>query len=768
MRLISGIFLTCITLFSEIAVSQNEYIINDDFWGVEDGISHRDVQCIQQDNEGLIWLGTKNGLNRFDGYGFTWLTEEKDKLQSSEINFMLKDQQGRLWLIFTGETSTQSVRSIDILDPMTQEVQRFETAFPESFGLQATDIKSFCTSSEQKVALLTRNHRIITYSDSLSIIQTNIDKQVSLGRIKALNNGNFWIERLIGKELVGFYVLNKDGKVLQYYDETRQGFIDKTEGFETFFYDKERLEKPVWVYDIDVVGDTLVDPEATAFFRNINPAILEATVYIKRQGIHYWLKTDHGEFYVFNQDGSLFYCLHKNIPDTQFQNDFFLDKEGVMWVSTQYGLHRFATEKPLFKRLLYQNKNKRGDAYAIRQILPVADSEVWVAVENQVGLCRLDVASGKDSIIIPSTEFSKIVQFSSEGNIIYKRKDSLFYINPLNAAIERKVPITNKFGHFFNTWSCFEDENGALWMCDDEQSDLYRLEHDTLTRLTNWDPEQEKIRIYQFLSGPVNSIWLATNRGLFYYPDNLQQDAIRYWSQGKDRYNLPYDDIYHIRLNKDSSFWLATNGSGLVHWHPERGVLDRITHADGLPNNTIYAVYKDQHDNLWLPTDNGIARFNIHSKLIKGYTEKDGLSHREFNRLAHARDAAGNLYFGGLKGITRFNPDNFNDEAESSLPPVVITQFQQFDGKQGELVNRTKEIRETHSITLLPADRFFRLEFALLAYDDVDEIRYAYRLEDEKDAWNYQRENILRFSRLPYGSPRSIDQGPNAQRAMVR
>ncbi len=131
--------------------------------------------------------------------------------------------------------------------------------------------------------------------------------------------------------------------------------------------------------------------------------------------------------------------------------------------------------------------------------------------------------------------------------------------------------------------------------------------------------------------------------------------------------------------------------------------------------------------------------------------EEDGIRYNEFNRTSHFSASDGRLFFGGLDGVTIFHPDALEGPFKESETPLVITDYQQFDNEgQHHKINTIRLLKE-NTIILKPSDRFFRLEFALLTYEDVDKNQYAYQIEGVDEDWNIQKENFLRFSRLPFG-----------------
>ncbi|GAB3726571.1 hybrid sensor histidine kinase/response regulator transcription factor [Spirosoma lituiforme] len=177
-------------------------------------------------------------------------------------------------------------------------------------------------------------------------------------------------------------------------------------------------------------------------------------------------------------------------------------------------------------------------------------------------------------------------------------------------------------------------------------------------------------------------------------------------------------------------------------------------------------MYADRRGHLWLSSDEGIMQFDPVRLTTRTYTEQDGITNNEFNRIAHYQDAQGRLYFGGLNGVTAFNPQDF--EAEPPLPalPLHVVSFRLFDASRNTLIDKTKELLKTGQITLQPDDRSSLLHFALLNYTDARKNTYAYQFSGISDSWHYQTEPYLRLGNLPYGDYRLLIKGQAADGRM--
>ena len=145
--------------------------------------------------------------------------------------------------------------------------------------------------------------------------------------------------------------------------------------------------------------------------------------------------------------------------------------------------------------------------------------------------------------------------------------------------------------------------------------------------------------------------------------------------------------------------------------------IKRYNTTNGLPNNVVYGILEDSFGRLWLSTNRGISCFNPETEKFRNFTESDGLQSNQFNTSSYCRTSAGQMYFGGINGITTFRPELLLDNPYT--PPVVITKLQLFnkvvrpDDETGIL---TKNISETESITLKSWQTAFSIEFVVSNY----------------------------------------------------
>ncbi len=204
--------------------------------------------------------------------------------------------------------------------------------------------------------------------------------------------------------------------------------------------------------------------------------------------------------------------------------------------------------------------------------------------------------------------------------------------------------------------------------------------------------------------------------------------------------------ILTIYEDKVGDLWLGTVGRGLIYYNPDTGASRLYSEKDGLPNETIYGILPDHHGSLWMSTNNGLVHFNPQTKQFKVYTAKDGLQSNEFNSYAYYKNPMGELFFGGINGVTAFLPSNLIDNRYK--PPIVLTSLI----TQSELQTSIPDLNYLDAVELRYPENSFEFEFAALNYVQPEENQYAYMLENFDRDWIYSKDrNFGRYTNLPGG-----------------
>ena len=346
--------------------------------------------------------------------------------------------------------------------------------------------------------------------------------------------------------------------------------------------------------------------------------------------------------------------------------------------------------------------------------------------------------------------------------------------------ILEESPFKEKGG--IGMWSFYQDTNGKLWVGAGNKLGFKNKKEDFIrdyqTNENDFGLTQKRGAIQNFIPETDNLLWLCSWTGLYLFDTQREKVLARFASDEKGNRYLPADLFYFLYKDKDGIYWLGTS-DGLIRWEfnreqvvennmqssvlaPQSSSVHRLfNRQDGLSNDVIYAIFEDKHNRLWMSSDYGIMSFDKTTFDVKTYLPKDGISHHEFNRISQFQTEDGTIYFGGLNGITAFHPDDFVGD-KTNYPQMLISDYEIFDGKAKQLVNRVGELRRTNTIIFHPNDRFFRLKFVLPTFENASKMLYAWKIEGVDENWNYQKENSVQIGILPYGKHLLRVKGQNA------
>ena len=755
-----------------------DYIANVQFFGIEEGLSHREVYCSYEDDQGFIWLGTKYGLNRFDGYDFKLYTKEINGLASNEIHQVFQDGEGWLWLItILNPYGSTEVEQVSLLNPKTGEVRTLEDHFGENVPFKASDIEHVAIIEGRKTILLgTKDGRIIIYEKGKPlkiVVQKEWKKMMAW---QHATDHTFLVQSDGGNVPSSMYEMTFGGEILQSWQTGYMAYA----GFAP--------PNTILAYRRPILTDTdlsmnLVTFQSKSKFKpyslhpSLDPLICDdwsCKIYYKETGSSFWYKSEE-RFFVFDPKKGVLFDFNTAFPNISKSviRDIYFDKTGRGWVSTSQGLYIIQLAENPFQRFLYNPSS----AYDINNYISCRgilehQGVLWLGTEEQRNF-KIDLSTSREEVL-PYLEAAgaKGQKTSSEGRVIIQEgKDhlllgdnDLFHYQISNGSYQS---YRWEAGSYSSIWSLYKDQHETVWAGTYYGPlGFWKQGMDSIRVYKLWNGYELPATgyIYTFLDMDKDNLLVGTTSGI--YQLNHQKGIInRYWTGGSGGDYLPHDQIYHLTKDKEEEdvIWIATDGGGLIRaeiaGQKEQSNNQQLTInnyqqftiANGLSNNTIYAVYEDDAGNLWLPSDYGIIQFDKNTHFTKAYLEKDGISNKEFNRTSHHQDEQGNLYFGGLNGITTFHPTDLTAIDDTLNIPLRVTSVQQYDGETNKMVDKTVEFSLHPSITLQPNDRFFQLDFSLLEYQDAAQIRYAYKIEGQDADWNITKDNHLRISGLPYG-----------------
>ncbi len=706
---------------------------------VEQGLSQVSVQCLHQDKVGYLWLGTQDGLNRFDGYGFThyrYSQRNPKSISANDVHTIFEDREGNFWIGTNGG-------GINRFDRATGTFTRYQPdpKKPKSFGSPRVDAITEDASGflwigtpeglfrmDKAKEEFTRFRHSDADPDSLS---ENVVRDVLADR-----QGRLWVATEGG----GLDRREPDGRFTHFKsDPANPNSLLNNDLYSLL----EGKDGAIWIGCMD--GLTRLDPKTTTFTRF--PSIADdpktptggrVRDIIEDRAGNLWLGTTGG--LTRRAPDGMFsrFVNDPDNPDSLSANSIravIEDRAGIIWVGSRNGLNALDRFTRRFAHYKFDPKNPKGlSSNSVFAFYEAPDGIVWVATTE--GLNRFDRRTGVFTVMPPlpgeprSRGFSSVVPDgkgkvwlgTSQGIVILDLKTEK--LEPFKDAPNSLAPLTGRQISVY-----FHDRKGNFWLSSENRG-LIRFNPDTgATRLFESDPANPKTlnnnKIWQIAEAADGGLWVGTSNGICRY-DPATETFDRFDHDPNNPKSLGSARVYTLTIDSRGKLWVGLNGGLARLDDPATKTFTNWTTAEGLPSDIVTGILEDREGNLWLSTYGGLCRFNPSAKTFRTYTPDDGVQSTEFSTNAHYKSPSGEMFFGGINGFNVFRPENIADNGHA--PPVVVTGFRIFD-------KPVEEFDGEHIRTLNHWENFFSFEFAALDFTVPEKNRYAYRLEGFDNDW---------------------------------
>lgn len=692
---------------------------------VEGDFLNNRVNCAYQDLKGFMWFGTVNGLCRYDGNKIIEFTTTNSKLPFNDISVILGDDQGKLWLLNTFDAETKV--KIVIIDIETFEIQMPERIdgqlFPQDLHISE--------GRNNTIYFLNKNGEILfEYKEGkLHEIKSNGKGIFGLSKPEIYRElrriSELGIKHLGGEQetnLDMFFIgMDQEEKLLIQYQEE-----EYAKGQYKILNQLAWVDKDGGLEKIDAEGIYSKEERIRTFYDSSTSNI--------------W-SLGRDELIITNVGRDLYYNLKEELPDI-----FYGDTEtvsfcgNVTWVCTTIGVFKIKEKKSYF------------ESYLARPLFDkVHHSSRSIYVNNNGDLF---VTTVNDFLRVTESKIDTIIQ-RNHNPVIEERGDTLltgFY--GLHKFVDDKVVDSYHSPETNAIWVSLKSKTGdRYWFGHERGLGYWKEGMDSIQPFDMYNDFDELREHYviDLKYSQNGNILVASTSGIYEFSET-EGILHRYWRGGEKPYELPVNQYNYIYEDKEGVVWLGSQGGGLLKWNKVKGTYDQFTIEDGFSNNNICAIYEDNFSNLWLPSYNGLMKFNKESEHLRIYTTEDGLNHTEFNRCAHFRADDGKLYFGGLNGVNSFYPKDLEDIDSRGNSSMQLTQLYHFDGETDELVDRMDTYRKNKPVYIYSGDGYLNLEYAFLDFENNESIVYAYKIEGKHDEWQYTRNNKIECIGLAYGN----------------
>jgi ligand-binding sensor domain-containing protein len=720
-----------------------------DHLSVKQGLSQGNVWDIHQDKYGFIWVGTEDGLNLYDGYGFTIFRNnpaDSFSISNNNIDCFAEDRYGNLWI------GTQNG-----LNFYNRELNRFERFYHETDmpgSLSNSDIGHIYFDSKNRfwvgtvVGLNLYDSTSKTFtpfyhepSDPKSIADNTIENifEDSMHRLWIATGG-------------GLSMLNADGKSFTNYrhDPADPQSISTNKTMFVF----EDKDHTLWIGTFDG-GLNKFDPSTKKFtrYQNIpnNPQSLGNNyVYCvaeNKEG-QLWVATD-GYLNLMDKSQGTFTRYTNVQGDDEGLNsgiiaEIFFDRNNRMWIGTRFGgINVYDKEKYGFQHFKYNSFE--ANSLNNNNVTDFAEEQAgnfWIGTDGG-SLNYYDRKTGKFTShmnIFTNNKVLAVAQDERGGIWVGMWAGGVNYFDPRTKKVKKYLFNANDPNSLSdnNVFDILIDNAGAVWIGTwGNGLNRYNPETDDFTRFVH-DPNNENSistsPISILMQDSFGKIWIGTEQqGLDMFDPTT--NTFTHYKAGAEKGELSGSSVFSLCEDSKKRLWVGTNGSGLNLLDRQTKKFTTYRQRDGLPNDGIMGILEDKNGNLWISTNKGVSRFDPEKKTFKNYTESDGLQSDQFNRWAYAKLSTGELLFGGTNGFNIFNPENIREN--DFIPPVYITDFKLFNKSVpvGENEVLKKNILLTDEITLDYFQNIISFDFTALNYRQPEKNRYKYMMEGFQDDW---------------------------------
>ncbi len=752
---------------------------------IEDGLSQNAGLAIFQDSRGYLWIGTQDGLNRYDGYGFKIYKHDPgnpNSLSHNSILSMGEDKNGSLWIGTWGG-------GLNRYDPTTETFTPYLPNPEDPASLSDGTIYSIRSDSNGDlwIATLAGLDRYHPETDTFEHFRNDPNNPNSLSSdavsyIFEDSNRQLWIGTGAGGvEGSGLNRFDPSSGIFTHYQHDDSD--PESLASNNIASIVEAPDGTLWIatggFSLPGAGLDNFDPQ-TGKVKHFKHDPQNEHSLSGDDVMTLWLDPD-GALWIGTWDNGL---SRMNLADpgyfTRYQNDpffpdslsgdavwsLFRDRSGILWVGTSHsGINKLPANAGQFS--LYRNNPGNPGSLGANAIGAFAEDKrgnIWVATWGG-GLDRFNPADGT---------FTHYHHDPENPNSL---SDDLFmdvYVDPYNMVwagtlgkgLNHLNPATGRATHYLhdpenpnsladdNIAAFLPDKNRGLWVGTFGGVSLFDPNTNSFTNYSN-DPANPS----SLSSNTVVSLYLDSNNILWIgtwggglnqldLNDPRQTDPetaalTRYVHNADDSNSLSEDSVWSIHETSDGFIWLGTQ-LGLNRLDPRSGEFKHYTEKNGLPNNVVLGILEDDDGNLWLTTNNGLAEFDPRTETFTHYDTSDGLQSNEFNSNAYFQSSDGTMYVGGINGFNLFRPEEI--QPNPVAPQVVVTRFDVFNESQlVDLTGRTP-IELTHQQDVIS------FEFSAFDFQAPQKNQYTYKLEGFDDDWIQSgNRRYVTYTNLPGG-----------------
>ncbi|WP_300259526.1 sensor histidine kinase [Clostridium sp.] len=720
---------------------------------LKDGLSQVTVNKIIQDNRGYMWFGTSDGLNKYNGHEFVVFRElgnDKNSINSSLISSIIEYDNDNI-LIGTS-------KGISKINVITNKISRMFEDEEGKSKLSNNNIWDILKHSDGTIWIATRRGLNIynpKTGEMSQIFKDTEPKGLKSDVVASLcedKYGNVWVGTSEGLSIIN----SKNREVLSIND-----LLDNENSAISNIY-KDR-ENNIWLVTnshIMLISSnykdiTYLDKELESF--KIDPESVNAIYEDKYYNL--WISTQKGLLEYNKKNKKIHLFKNRYYDDTSLVNDNVLtayeDRSGLLWFGTYNGISLLNPNQPFNQYRREPDKENTISDNSMSGIYKDSDGILWLGT-NSAGLNALNTMTGEVRNFYSNNNDENTLSSNVVWQICEADKDNLWVatqggvnkINKKSGKVERlKYPDNMKERNKMDARNVFVDKDGLLWI--GARGGLQSYDDKTGT-FTDYSNVFNTVGIVENVVTSISEdeegfLWITIgiDGGVVKFDKN--KGVLKsYLNNSFDSNSLINNGVHCLAKDSKGNVWIGTE-AGLSKLDPKTDKFTNYTIVDGLANNYIYGILIDEEDNIWISTNDGLSRFNQKENKFINYTVMDGLQSNEFNGRSYFKSKDGEMFFGGINGLTTFYPKDVLKLADNRNNSKVVIDKIKVNNKDYPYYGGTFCLKYNQNN--------ISIDFFLPDYLNTTKITYEYKLEGVDEDWTFaNKRNNANYANLDSGT----------------
>ncbi len=707
---------------------------------IEKGLSQNTVNTILQDSKGIMWFGTKDGLNRYDGISVK-IFKNTNGLENAFITCLFEDKDGMIWV--------GTDVNVYIYNPYNEHFEHFAQAAQNGRTINKTVYK-IEDGNNGNILISADGLGLFCYdTQSKKLYNYQFPEKGNVRDFKTDANGTTWIALFNG-----LYFTEDNFNTLKEYDQKsgrnlKDEIITKIHlgNFNKIYLGTENngmMELNLLTQNVRklLLSQSASDP---IFVRSLYP-------YSDKE---LWIGTETG-VYIYNMQTDSCYHITNALSDPFSISDnaiysLYKDREGGMWIGSYFGgVNYYPKQSTVFEKYYPTNDPKTLQGQRVREICKGKNNVLWIGTED-AGLYQFDLSTKQFKHYTPSAQYSNIHGMCMDGDELWIGTFSkgIRVINTITGHTKSytasDIPATINDNFIF---SIIKTSSGSIYI----GTGIGLIKYDKQKGSFEPVPELNNNLVYDIKEDSKGNLWMATYvNGVFVY-DPKNKKCEHFESSEKEG-SLPYNKVLSIFEDSKKQIWLTTEGRGFCRFDPATKTFIQYSTQQGSPSDVVYQIVEDDSGYFWITTNTGLVKFDPQTQATKTYTVASGLLSDQFNYKSSYKTTNGDIWFGCIDGLISFNPQSFSEN--EYIPPVYITDFLLYNkpvviGSEESPLQKSIILSDT--IVLKHHQNYFSLRVAALSFQAPEVNSLHYKLEGLDEDWHSISEShLISYSNLDKG-----------------